>query len=213
MAKVNLSRYLALPVSADEAIFRPSQDIKGEPFKIFYYSSNMQPLHGVSTVLAAAIHLQNDPVQFVLVGGKAPLRHAVEVAKKQGANIQYSSWMKISELARTMHESQLCLGGPFGGTRQALNVVTGKTYQSLACGVATVVGEGHATNDLFIDKVNCLKVPQKDVVALTEAVRWAVAAGSDELAKLGAQGRRLYDKEFSNQALATKIRPLIDSIG
>lgn len=212
MAGVNLSRYLALPVSADEAVFMPASSPKEEPFQVFYYSSNMQPLHGVPVVLEAAVQLQNDPVKFVLVGGKAPMRHAAQAAIKKGANVRYVEWMPLSDLATTMHASQLCLGGPFGGTRQARSVVTGKTYQSLACGVATLIGEGEATRDLFVDRQNCLKVPQHDVSALTEAIRWAVAAGDTELQKIGSAGRVLYDKEFSAQALADKIKPLTNSL-
>ncbi|MFZ1249028.1 MAG: glycosyltransferase [Candidatus Saccharimonadales bacterium] len=210
-SKNNIRKYVAIPVSADEAVFKPSSIKKAEPFQVFYYSSNMQPLHGITYVLDAAVSLQNDPVQFVLVGGKLAMKHAVSVAQKQGANIRYESWLPLKELARTMAGSQLSLGGPFGGTRQAKNVITGKAYQSLASQVVTVVGDGLATNQFFIDHVNCLKVPQKEAAALTEKIRWALSH-QDELPKIAAAGRQLYDKEFSIAALARLVRPLVDGL-
>ncbi len=210
-ARVNLSRYLPVPVGADEAIFRVKPTAKAEPFQVFYYSTGMQPLHGIPVVLEVAERLQNDPVQFVLVGGKAPMKQAVHVAQKNGARIRYESWLPIAELADTMRASQLSLGGPFGGTRQAQNVVTGKTYQSLACEVVTVVGAGAATNEYFIDRANCLKVPQQNADALTEAIRWAVSNQS-ELPDIAAKGRALFEKEFSAVMIGRLLRPLVDSL-
>lgn len=211
MGGVNMSRYTSVPVGADESIFFPKSSEKANPFQIFYYSSGMQPLHGIPVVLDAAVMLQDDPVSFVLVGGKLPMKLAVHDAQKRGAHIRYESWMDIAELANTMRQSQLCLGGPFGGTRQALNVVTGKTYQSLACGVATVIGDGHATGEPFIDKKNCLKVIQGDATALVETIRWAVSHANG-LTQMGSAGRELYEKQFSTQALAGRLRPLIEAL-
>jgi glycosyltransferase involved in cell wall biosynthesis len=208
---VNLSRYLAVPVGADENIFRPKQTAKADPFQIFYYSTGMQPLHGIPVVLEVAERLQDDPVQFVLAGGKLPMKQAVHQAQKNGANIRYESWMNIEDLAETMRASQLSLGGPFGGTRQARNVVTGKTYQSLACQVATVVGSGEATEVHFVDKVNCLMVPQGDADALAAAIRWAVS-NQAQLPEIAAAGRALFEKEFSAAMIGRLLRPLVDSL-
>ncbi len=208
---INLSKYVALPVGADEKLFSPKQTKKAMPFQVFYYSTDMQPLHGIPTVLEAAVMLQNDPVQFVLVGGKLPMKLATQKAQKEGANIEYRSWVPFDELAEVMRESQLSLGGPFGGTRQADHVVTGKTYQSLACSVVTLVGENIATEELFVDKVNCLKVAQQNSAALAEAIRWAVRHEED-LPSIAGRGRKLYDKEFSTAVLARLVRRLVDSL-
>jgi glycosyltransferase involved in cell wall biosynthesis len=208
---VNLSRYLALPVGADEQVFRPKRTEKAKPFQVFYYTTDMQPLHGIATVLEAAIMLQDDPVEFVLSGGKSPMKRAVSAATKAGAHITYKSWIPFDALPDVMRASQLSLGGPFGGTRQADHVVTGKTYQSLACGVATVIGDGQATESYFTNQKNCLKVPQQDAAALAETIRWALSH-EQEVEAIARAGRALYEKEFSTAALARQVRPLIDSL-
>ena len=171
----------------------------------------MQPLHGIATVLETAVMLQHDEVEFVLIGGKAVMKQAVVSARKKGANIDYRSWVPFEELPDIMRSSQLSLGGPFGGTRQADHVITGKTYQSLACGVATVVGAGLATDEVFTDKQDALLVPQADAAALAEQIRWAVAH-DDELVRIAQAGRELYEKQFSTAPLAGRIRPLIESL-
>ena len=210
-ARVNLSRYVPVPVGADEKVFYPKKAKKAEKFQIFYYSTGMQPLHGVPVVLAVAESMQNDPVEFVLVGGKSPMKQAVRAAQKNGAHIRYESWLPIQELAETMRASHLSLGGPFGGTRQAKNVVTGKTYQSLACEVATVVGDGMATDAAFQDRVNCLKVPQNDADALRVALRWALH-NTTELTTIAARGRVLFEKKFSAAVIGQLLRPLLDAL-
>lgn len=208
---INLSRYLALPVGADETVFKPGSTDKVQPFQVFYYSTDMQPLHGIPAVLQAAEMLQDDPVRFVLVGGKAAMRQAVSRAVKRGAHIEYRSWVPFTELPELMRQSQISLGGPFGGTRQADHVVTGKTYQSLACAVATVIGRGQATELHFVDKQNCLLVKQNDAAALAEAIRWALRHET-ELKSIAETGKALYEREFSTAALTRQIRPLVDSL-
>ncbi|MCA9327347.1 glycosyltransferase, partial [Candidatus Saccharibacteria bacterium] len=101
--------------------------------------------------------------------------------------------------------------GPFGGTQQARHVITGKTFQSLACGVATLVGEGLATDEVFVDRENALVVPQNSVEKLAESIRWA-ANNPQALRTIADNGRKLYEVKFSTVALGRLARPLIDSL-
>lgn len=213
MAEINLSHYLPVPVGTDEKLFKPGSSVKkAEPFQIFYYTTGMQPLHGISYVLEAAERLAGDRrFQFLLVGGKKPMERAVAASVARGARIEYRSWVAFDELPQIMRESGLCLGGPFGGTPQAEHVITGKSYQSLACEVPTVVGSNVATEPFFKDKVNSIVVPQKDVDALIASYVWAVENPRD-LAAIAERGRKLYEKEFSNEALARIIAPLVDMV-
>ncbi len=213
LAEINLSHYLPVPVGADEKLFRPSDATKKVvPFQIFYYSTGMQPLHGIPYVLEAAERLAGDRrFQFLLVGGKKPMEQAVAASVARGARVEYRAWVPFAELPKILRESGLSLGGPFGGTFQAEHVITGKSYQSLACSVPTVVGSNVATDAYFKDKINSLVVPQKDVDALIATFEWAVENPRD-LVAIAERGRKLYEREFSNDALARIIAPLIDMV-
>ena len=213
LAGVNLRKYLAVPVSTDETLFKPKEKSKKiEPFRVFYYTTNMQPLHGIPYVLEAAEQLKDDTrIQFLLVGGKKPMEQAVSDAVKKGAHIEYRPWVNFAEMPKLMRSSGLSLGGPFGGTEQAKNVITGKTYQSLACASPTLVGENLATEPFFKDKINSLVVPQKDSQAIANAIVWAVE-NQTELRNIAEKGRKLYERDFSNAAVARIIAPLIDSV-
>ncbi len=213
MNQVNLRKYLPVPVGTDENLFKPAPAAKkSNPFQVFYYTTNMQPLHGISYVIEAAEQLKDDErFQFVLVGGKKPMKEAVKAAADRGARITYHSWVPFDELPSVMHTSGLCLGGPFGGTPQAQHVITGKTYQSIACAVPTVIGDNPDTAAYFKDRVNALVIPQQNAAALVQACKWAIDHPS-ELQHIGEKGRALYERRFSNAAIAQLLTPLIDAV-
>lgn len=212
ISHVNLSKYTVVPVGTDETLFKPLPAVvPAEPFRVFYYSTGMQPLHGLAYVLEAAKRLRASDIEFLIVGGKKPLRHAVARAVEQGAHITYEPWIDFKELPQTMAASGICLGGPFGDTPQAHHVITTKTYQMLAAGVPVLVGASEATQEFFIDKENALVVPQADAAALAKAIEWAQKHPA-ELRIIAETGRKLYEKQFSGIAIARILQPLLDPI-
>jgi glycosyltransferase involved in cell wall biosynthesis len=203
-SNMNLSKYVALPVGTDEKVFKPSTKKRASTgkFQVFYYSTGMQPLHGIEYVLQAAELLKdNDSIEFLIVGGKQPLRDAVKRAAKNGAHVHYEAWIPFNDLLTTMYDSGICMGGPFGGTNQAQHVITGKTYQMLAAAVPTLIGASEATNEYFVDKKNALVIPQADPQAIKRAILWAQAHPLD-LKQIALNGRKTYEKEFSTAALS-----------
>jgi glycosyltransferase involved in cell wall biosynthesis len=210
---MNLRKYVTVPVGTDEKVFvlaAPTK--KSDAFQVFYYSTGMQPLHGVPIVLAAAELLRNnEAIEFLIVGGKKPLRDAVLVSQGQGAHVRYEPWIPFEKLPATMRASGLNLGGPFGDTPQAQNVITTKTYQSLACAVPTLVGASPATSEYFVDKQNALVVTQADAEKLASAITWA-STHPTELKAIGENGRKLFEKSFSTAAIARRLQPIVDAI-
>ena len=157
--------------SVDEAVFTPQapprQHDFPEPFVIFTYGTFI-PLQGMELLLDAAEQLKDLPVRFLIAGGKGrKLDRFLEVEKERGlVNITHLEWINFSELPSYMRGASLCLGGPFGGTSQAMRVITGKALQFLACACPTVVGLSDETRSFFTDKLDCLLVEQgKDGVA------------------------------------------------
>lgn len=209
---INLRSYLAVPVGTDETVFHPATTKPRSNFQLFYYSTGMQPLHGIGYVLEAALLLRDEPgITFVLVGGKSAMARAVQAAIDKGAHIEYREWVPFKELPTMMRASAINIGGPFGGTYQAEHVITGKTYQSLACGVPTLVGANRETERYGTDKQNMLIVPQANAAAIAEAIRWA-AYHPAELRSIGEKGRKLYERLFSTKATANIVAPLVENL-
>jgi glycosyltransferase involved in cell wall biosynthesis len=203
------AKYYALPVSTDETVFKPAPHKPNAKFQVFYYG-NMRPLHGLPHVLEAAISLKDQPIEFLIVGGGPATKDSVVQAKQQGANITSKTWIPFKQLPGYIHQADLCLGGPFGDTAQARQVITGKTYQFLASARPTIVGQGQAISQ-FADKQNCLLVPLGDAPALAEAIAWAVGHPA-QLAQIAQQGRQLYQKSFSQAEVARQLTAILTTL-
>lgn len=213
LSNVNLSKYLAVPVGTDDTLFKlaPAPESRNT-FQVFYYSTDMQPLHGIPIVLKAAELLKDHKdIEFLIGGGKKPMEEAVRQAASNGASVRYERWIPFEDLVGAIQSSALCLGGPFGDTPQAHHVVTGKTYQFLACGAPVLVGASEATAEYFTDKQNALVVPQGDAAAIVKAVLWAKNHPA-ETVEIASAGRKLYEKQFSTAAIAKLLEPLLSSL-
>lgn len=209
MFGLDQKRFQAIPVGTDEALFKPTTRHPGKLFRVFYYG-NMLPLHGLDVVLESAINVKELPIEFVLVGGSKKIAELVRLAKQAGANIMYRKWIYFNKLPAEISQADLCLGGPFGNTTQAQHVITGKTYQFLACAAPVVVGENKATK-LFQDRRNCLLVALGNSTELTNAIIWAYSHPK-ELAKIGQAGRKLYEQHFSEDSIARQVAAILRSV-
>lgn len=202
----------AVPIGADE-IFRGHSTTKesecgSASFTVLFYGSFL-PLHGVDVILEAAFRLKNLPIQFLLIGGnRLDLSRFYETLDRLELDrVEHVEWVDYADLPTIIGGSDLCLGGPFGNTGQGQRVVTGKTVQCLAMSKPTVVGEIEE-NYGFVDKENCLLVPQADPDALSEAIMWAFEH-QDELYTIGTKGRALYEEQFSTIRISRKLRCLL----
>ena len=191
----------AVPVSTDESVFFRSPDefsqIKQKSFfNILFYGSFL-PLHGVDIILDAAQILSDKPIQFTLIGGAGKRLQLFNEMKKRLnlKNVKHEPWVEYEQLTDWINQANLCLGGPFGNTGQGRRVITGKTFQFLAMGKATVVGKIDADYG-FIDKENALVVPQGSGQALAEAISWAFE-NQEKLPAIGHRGNELYKSQFS----------------
>ncbi|MBP6469928.1 MAG: glycosyltransferase [Chloroflexi bacterium] len=201
-----------LHVATDETLFKPCASkpkcASTQPFSVFFYGSFL-PLHGIDIILQAAALLLSAPVQFTLVGGhKQDLRpfHAL-CSQLNLTNVTHIPWIDYLNLPQWACRADLCLGGPFGNTGQGRRVITGKTFQFLALGQPTIIGEAEK-NEHFINQHNCLLVPQGDPQALAESIAWA-ADHRQELAEIGRRGYELYQQEFSVARLREQLEMIL----
>jgi len=207
---------LAIPVGAVETCVSsqtPTEaEIKQAPFSVLFYGS-MLPLHGIDVIVAAAAQLTDVPIRFDFIGGKP--RHARQLHRLCAAHgvtrYTHRQWVPMSRLVEyEIPHANICLGGPFGDTPQAQRVITSKSSQGLALGKATVIGsinEGYG----FIDKYNCLLVPQADASALAAALRWSYE-NQGSLHAIGARGKRLYVEKLSIASIASALIPALQRL-
>ena len=144
--RVPRSKFLPLYVGTNEELFHSDnhQKHQSDRFEVFFYG-NFLPLHGLQYILDAANELKSYPdIHFTIIGG-ANRKQDMEAFLAQLramklTNVDHKPWVEYEELPRYIAAADVCLGGPFGNTPQAQKVITGKTYQFLAMGKATIIG-------------------------------------------------------------------------
>jgi glycosyltransferase involved in cell wall biosynthesis len=209
---MSMDKYAVIPVGSNEEVFAYRPDAQpAEPFTVFYYGS-MLPLHGLSYVLDAAVQLKGVPgIQFQLVGGGDKAAKACQETSALGAHVAHQAWLPFEKLSKAASQAGLTIGGPFGDTLQSQFVVTGKTYQFMSLGMPVLIGQ-NKVNHAFVDKENCLIVPQASADDIAEAIRWAYSH-REELKAIGQQGHKLYEKHFSQQVINRRVSQVVASLG
>jgi glycosyltransferase involved in cell wall biosynthesis len=158
-----------LYVGCNEELFRPL-DIEPDAhtFTVFWYGK-AYPLQGADVILKAAKLLEGEPVRFRLVG---PLRrrYGELLTKLSLQNADLVDFVPYEQLPAEINKADLCLGGHFSGRDKAKRVIAGKTFQFLACGKPTIVGDNPASRELFTEGDLVHFVEMNNPQSLTEKI-------------------------------------------
>ncbi len=199
---VSRDRFHVVYVGYDNALFRPERrpvaPVNDEDgLEVFFYGSFL-PLHGVEHILAAARLLRQEArLRFTIVGGGRRLSQAQE----GNSNVRFVEWIPYQQLPRAMARAGICLGGHFGANDKARRTIAGKTFQFMAMAKPTVLGEGPANRELFVDGVHALYCPPADPQALAAALL-RLADDPDLRQRLGRGGEQLMRARFNEAAMA-----------
>ncbi|MBI3967947.1 MAG: glycosyltransferase [Chloroflexi bacterium] len=179
------------------------------PFTVFYYGSFL-PLQGVDVIVRAAKLLEPEwDLRFRIVGHGLTARETRALAERLGVrNVEWIGWLQYRELPRAIAESHLCLGGHFGLAEKAGRVIAGKTYQFLAMGRATVVGEGPANHELLAHGEHAYFCRRGDPEALAAAIL-ELKGHRDRRQTLAESGQRLVRERFEPETQAAKLAKVV----
>ena len=209
---IPIEKYRTLYVAADETVFYPRERQNSDEFRVFFYG-NLAPLHGVEHILESASQLKGMSIKFLIVGGKGKDEETRKVKefieKRKLTNVIYKEWIDFELLPEVIASADVFIGGPLGNTSQSKRVITGKSFQSLAMGVPTIIGE--INEDVgFEDKQNCLLIKQGSSEALSSCIKWAYA-NKPKLQLIGSNGRDLYASKFSVDSQSENLEKIVTS--
>ncbi len=157
-------------VGSDEEIFFPRTETSTEPIVLYY--GNYLPLHGVSIVIQAAKLLEIETnLRFKLIGTGHDYKFAQKFAGNLGLkNLEFLPPVPLSVLPDYIDQAMICLGGHFGQSEKASRVIAGKTYQCLAMGKPTIVGENPANHELLTHGYDAWFCEMNNPEALSQAI-------------------------------------------
>lgn len=167
-----------VPVGAEPAAFPPcaTPPPRDRPSLLFY--GQLSPLHGIGTVLEAALSERGAAYDWVIVGSgqDTPILEAALDATSP-RNLTWYRWVPYEQLSPLIAEANACLG-IFGTSRKAASVVPNKVYQCLASRRHVISCASPAMEDLRSEGSSGLTlVAPGSANALLDGIDAAAAAG------------------------------------
>jgi len=145
-------------VGAETDVFTPAGNAasrnkqQSDTCRVLFYGQ-FSPLHGVKTVIQAAKLLEDEDVEWILIGhGQEAEAIKQELAGWQKSRITWLEWVHYEELRDWLTTADVCIG-VLGDTAKARLIIPNKVFQAIAAGcpiitmespaIRELVGEGH----------------------------------------------------------------------
>ena len=205
------SKLKSLLVGCDEEIFYPRQKQSTTSLVLFYGS--FLPLQGIDVIIRAAKLLDGrSNVQFRIIGTGMEAKHIHAVVKELDVrNVSFLPPVQLGLLPEQIQEAEICLGGHFGASEKAARVIAGKTFQCIAMGKPTIVGNNPANNELLRHGYDAWFCQMNNPEALAEAILHLI--GDPKLCiQLGKNAHQTFINRASIQALSGQLRQIVDSM-
>lgn len=200
LAGIPRERVAVCFVGAEERLFAPGWNPREPPL----FVGKLIPLHGLETILGAAIEVSELRLRIAGSGQLEPLLEA------RPPNVEWIRWIPYEQLPDHLRAAA-CALGVFGTSAKARRVIPNKVFQALACGTPVVTGDTAAARELLVDEESALLVRLGEPEALAHALRRL--DGDPELARrLGEGGLRAYRASASEEVLGRRWRGLLEGL-
>jgi len=204
-------KVIDVPLSTNEQSFQLQPYQPNKKICRVLFVGTFIPLHGISTILAAASSLKDCPNILFQIVGTGQTASAIEnVVKKGAANLEWvHSWQTPEALAEMIRKSDICLG-IFGSGKKTQRVCPLKLYTYAACGRAIITGDTewarYAENKLDYKPFETVTV--NDSAALANRIRQLT--GSIEYRRqLAENSRKFYEDQLCNKIALSQLKILL----
>lgn len=135
------ARAVVVPVGAPGWWFNGELSARAndEPLRVVFFGL-YTPLQGTVTIGEALNLLRDDPTIEVTMIGNGQDHDATFAAARANPRVRWIDWLDAHELARTVHDHDVCLG-IFGTSDKARRVVPNKVFQGAAAACAVVTSD------------------------------------------------------------------------
>jgi glycosyltransferase involved in cell wall biosynthesis len=205
------NKLASLFVGCDEDIFYP-RPIKSTTPVVLYYGSYL-PLQGIDVIVRAAKLLENHAEIHFRIIGEGMESHNIQslVQDLEVSNIEFLPPVPIEELPDHIGQATVCLGGHFGSAEKASRVIAGKTFQCIAMGKPTIVGDNPANRELLTHGFDAWFCSMNDPQALANAILQLV--NNPTLCEdLGKHAYQTFKRKASIQVLSEKLRDIVERL-
>jgi len=198
-------------LSVDDSKIFP-KNIKKETDKfLVHFHGEYAPFHGVQYILKAAALLQDEPVEFQIIGKGITYARDRELAEKLNlSNVRFYDPVPYEELANFMARADVCLG-VFGENERMLRVTTNKVIESIAMAKPLITGRNKPVTELLTHGESAYLVPRANPQALADAIR-TLMKDKDLRDRIAAGGYRVFQEHCTLEKFGQKLSSVIRKV-
>ncbi len=177
------------------------------------YSGNMGRCHDMETILAAAIQLQQDPIQFLFIGEGVKYRDCIEQVRILGLkNCRFLPYQGKTDLPYSLTACDLSLVSINSGMEGL--VAPSKLYGTLAAGrPVAVVCEPHSYLRPLVAAAQCGAIFNNgDGTGLANFIRF-LESDRQIAHQMGIAGRQFLQKNFTPEIIAQQYLEILSQSG
>lgn len=209
--QLDAASVIALPLSTDETAYQPqAYRPTGSSCRVLFIGT-MIPLHGISTILAAAKILEkNRSIQFRMIGSGQESFRICEAMEHGASNLEWEeNWLSAKQLAEEISQADICLG-IFDAGDKAQRVCPYKLYAYSSIGRAVITAQTSwlhmATSTLEYEPF--ATVNAKDPEALAEQIS-NLLLHPEAREIYAANARKFYQDHLCNTISHQQLKALL----
>lgn len=196
-----------VPIAKQNNWFAQKHDLVNK-FTVLY-SGNMGRCHEADTILAAAAQLQNEPIQFIFIGGGAKHKSCLQqVDRLNLPNCRFLPYQEKEVLPYSLTACDLSLVSINEGMEGL--VAPSKLYGTLAAGrpVAAICEEHSYLRSLLAEAGCGDTFNHGDGTQLAQFIR-NLASDAQLAARMGNSGRQYLERNFTPEIIARQYSKLL----
>ena len=206
------SRFARIWIGCNDNVFYPRHTAHAPHEKLrALYWGRMVPLQGVECILQAAKFLEQEPIEFTLIGGGAEKPAMVRLKEQLGLpNVSMLDHVPQPDLVDYIEKADICFG-VFGATQKTQRVISVKIFEGMASGKAVITSGTPAVREVLVDGVHCVFCRAADPRDLADKILYL----KDKPAlrkQLGENAYKMYLDKFNPKALGRELVLILQSV-
>lgn len=202
-----------LYIGADNDVFYPDQSIKNKSEFTVVFRGQFLPEAGVNHIIEAAKILENNKINFLLIGQgflKEQIVHLINILRLSNLEMILSEGVALDDFRKIMSTCHLSLGQLENHERLA-RTVPHKCYESMAMKLPYVTARTRPVAEILKEGESVVFVNPADPQDLADKILYL--KNNPEIAqKIGDNGYKVYLEKFTPEKLAQDILAILKTL-
>ncbi len=195
-------------LAVDDQLIYPRNGAKDTDKFLVHFHGEYAPFHGIQYILQAAHLLQDEPIQFQIIGRGITYEQDRKLAQElQLKNVHFLDPVPYEELANYIARADVCLG-IFGHNERTLVVTTNKVVESIAMRKPLITGRNEPVQELLTHGKSVFLVERANPQALADAIM-TLKEDNALRSQLASEGYKVFQRHCTIEVLGRGFAKII----